>query len=683
MLTEDGSIIQACINGESEAFGILVDKYKAGIYAFIYSKIRDFHDAQDLTQEVFLQAYKSLGGLRMWESFAFWLYRIASNHCKRWIKNRSKRPDLEFIEDKKDDELHASSVNSFQEDQKYKEIQEALELLPDIYREVLMLYYYGGMNSLDIARALGISPTAIRHRLSRARKQLKEDILSSMNQAFEEYKLQANFTFRIVQVAQNIHIKPVSNITKLPWGISIATGFLFVAIGVMSNYGFLDYFHGVPSIHKIGNTDKTKINEINIDKVFYYQEPFSSKKHGGNKNDILKFSDYEEMDGNAVNPVLDNGPIGSWDYGGINSPSVIFDGSEYKMWYHGWHPKDFGKEESHGIGYAISKDGISWKKYANNPVLTGSKGEWDESGIAWFTVIFDKNEYKMWYTSNYDIGLATSNDGLSWTKCDANPVLISRTGKETDSDVIYSPSVVFDGSKYKMWYTIENVKSNRKYIGYATSPNGISWIKYPENPVLSSDEEDISFPYVIFRVNEYKMWYRTSKPGSFGYATSKDGIVWIKHHDPELKVGGTEAWDSDGLGAACVVHDGTKYKMWYDGYDNLTHTRVGYASGTDPWKFKGLEAKLTKNFGLDARIPYKISEGAVVKAFIYEWLKYEGPLVRTLDLGYKSAGDYTSKDKAIYWDGKDENGKHVKSGYYDCVIKAGRYTGASRIVISR
>jgi DNA-directed RNA polymerase specialized sigma24 family protein len=47
--TEDGCIIQECLNGEPEAFGILVDKYKAGIYAFAYAKIRDFHDAQDVT----------------------------------------------------------------------------------------------------------------------------------------------------------------------------------------------------------------------------------------------------------------------------------------------------------------------------------------------------------------------------------------------------------------------------------------------------------------------------------------------------------------------------------------------------------------------------------------------------------------------------------------------------------
>ncbi len=84
MRTEDGRIIQECLKGDPSAFGMLVDKYKAGVYAFIYDKLRDFRDAQDVTQEVFEKAYRNLHSLRNWESFTFWLYRIARNrYCWR------------------------------------------------------------------------------------------------------------------------------------------------------------------------------------------------------------------------------------------------------------------------------------------------------------------------------------------------------------------------------------------------------------------------------------------------------------------------------------------------------------------------------------------------------------------------------------------------------------------------
>ncbi|MFC1715543.1 RNA polymerase sigma factor [Candidatus Poribacteria bacterium] len=60
MRTEDGSIIYECLNGKPEGFGILVDKYKAGVYAFVCAQVRNFQDAQDVTQEVFIQAYRDL-----------------------------------------------------------------------------------------------------------------------------------------------------------------------------------------------------------------------------------------------------------------------------------------------------------------------------------------------------------------------------------------------------------------------------------------------------------------------------------------------------------------------------------------------------------------------------------------------------------------------------------------------
>ena len=60
MRTEDGYLIHKCLNGEKEAFGFLVDKYKTSVYAFAYSLLWNFHDAEDITQEVFLKAFRKL-----------------------------------------------------------------------------------------------------------------------------------------------------------------------------------------------------------------------------------------------------------------------------------------------------------------------------------------------------------------------------------------------------------------------------------------------------------------------------------------------------------------------------------------------------------------------------------------------------------------------------------------------
>ncbi len=69
MRTEDGYIIHKCLNGDKAAFGLLVDKYKASIYALAYTKLGNFHDAEDVTQEAFTKAYQKLRTLRRYDSF--------------------------------------------------------------------------------------------------------------------------------------------------------------------------------------------------------------------------------------------------------------------------------------------------------------------------------------------------------------------------------------------------------------------------------------------------------------------------------------------------------------------------------------------------------------------------------------------------------------------------------------
>ena len=232
MRTEDGSIIQECFDGKPEAFGMLVDKYKGGIFAFVYGRLGRLQDAQDVTQEVFVEAYRGLHSLRRWESFVFWLYRIARNLCVDWIKTESRRPDSEFIEDQDPNVLESPSLDSYREGQLCESLREALDALPDTYREVLMLHYFGGMAIKEIARAVGASPAAIGKRLSRARSQLREEMVAMMDTAFEGQRLQASFTFRVVEAVKHIKINPMPRMAGLPWGLSLAVGIIVTVLSL-------------------------------------------------------------------------------------------------------------------------------------------------------------------------------------------------------------------------------------------------------------------------------------------------------------------------------------------------------------------------------------------------------------------------------------------------------------------
>ncbi len=146
MKTEDGYIIYKCLNGDSEAFGFLVDKYRAAVYAFAYTRLYNFHDAEDVAQEVFLKAYKNLRTLRRWDSFASWLYRITANLCKNWLRAQSRRPDGDFAEDQDPAKLEVTSEDSYRQELVYESVREALNSLPEMYSQALTLHYFGGMN---------------------------------------------------------------------------------------------------------------------------------------------------------------------------------------------------------------------------------------------------------------------------------------------------------------------------------------------------------------------------------------------------------------------------------------------------------------------------------------------------------------------------------------------------------
>ena len=161
MYTEDGYIIGKCLNGESAAFGLLVDKYKSSVYALAYTKLNNFHDAEDITQEVFIKAYQKLSTLKRRDNFLAWLFSITVNSCKNFLTSRARRPDGDYIEDQDVTLWNAPSIDAYRSESAAESIREAIDQLPEIYRQTLTLYYLGGLSSKEIARFLGTSVNTV------------------------------------------------------------------------------------------------------------------------------------------------------------------------------------------------------------------------------------------------------------------------------------------------------------------------------------------------------------------------------------------------------------------------------------------------------------------------------------------------------------------------------------------
>jgi len=283
MRPEDRYIIHKCLNGDPAAFGILVDKYKASIYALAYSKLRNFHDAEDITQEAFTKAYQKLRTLRWWDDFPAWLYAITSNLCKNWIRSQSARPDRDFVADQDPDVIKRPSMDSYREGLMRESLHEALDSLPEIYRQALTLYYLGGMSTREIARFLRTSPNTIAQRLKRARAKLKEEMIAMMSTTFEEQRLQAGFTFRIVEAVKRIRIKPMPRLAELPWGLSLATGIIITVMSIGSHLSIINPMSTSMSSSLPNEAKVLKVGEISVDVLKISHIPFIPSKQGNGK----------------------------------------------------------------------------------------------------------------------------------------------------------------------------------------------------------------------------------------------------------------------------------------------------------------------------------------------------------------------------------------------------------------
>jgi predicted GH43/DUF377 family glycosyl hydrolase len=156
--------------------------------------------------------------------------------------------------------------------------------------------------------------------------------------------------------------------------------------------------------------------------------------------------------------------------------------------------------------------------------------------------------------------------------------------------------VFFDGAIYRMWYTGYN--GSNLCIGYATSSDGITWTKL-NDPVLDggspgSWDEAVLDVSVTYDGTTYHMWYRGDDGSTtrIGYATSLDGVIWVKYDDPStvnppydqsdpvINPGNPGSWDSIWIMHPTVIFDGTTYHMWYMGWDGNI-PRIGYATSPD------------------------------------------------------------------------------------------------------
>ena len=234
MKTSDFALIRRTLDGDQNAFTVLVNKYQKWVHTLVWRKTGDFHIAEEITQDVFLKVYKKLSTLKPSDHFTGWLYVIATRHCIAWF--RKKRLPTTSLDAMPVSELEEFCYTQYETElgeqtslERQRDIvKRLLQKLPESERTVVTLHYLAEMSCEKISEFLGVSPNTIKSRLHRARARLKkqEHLLHDVSSIFQ---VSPTLTENIMREIAQIKPTPPS-VAKpwVPWGISFAATFLVI-----------------------------------------------------------------------------------------------------------------------------------------------------------------------------------------------------------------------------------------------------------------------------------------------------------------------------------------------------------------------------------------------------------------------------------------------------------------------
>lgn len=264
----------------------------------------------------------------------------------------------------------------------------------------------------------------------------------------------------------------------------------------------------------------------------------------------------------------ENNPVFGPGVGTVFDVAVLKEGSKFRMW--------FSWRDNNSIGLTESMDGVHW----GDPVVALAPND----GSGWETkvnrpyVLRKDGSYHLWYTGQTEqgscLGYAVSPDGIHWTRQSDQPILKPESTWEKNS--VMCPSVLYDETtgQFRMWYSGGEFYEPDA-IGYATSPDGIHWSRYSNNPIFLPQTD---IPWESSRVTgcqviEHAGWhimfyigFNADSIANIGLARSKDGITgWERHPQNPILQPDANGWDADSVFKPYAIFDNPRWMLWYNG----------------------------------------------------------------------------------------------------------------------
>ncbi|MEX2402585.1 MAG: sigma-70 family RNA polymerase sigma factor [Balneolales bacterium] len=170
-------IIDEILSGNTDVYRILVNRYSAMVFHIVRGFEKDEGEVEDLAQQIFVNAYERLSSFNQNSKFSSWLYSVAANHCRDYVKN-IRRLNIRF-DDMEQGYLETALIYPAGPSQELETkeldqlLHQAIKQLKEEYSEPFLMKYRGGLDYDIISERLGVSVSALKVRVHRARKELK------------------------------------------------------------------------------------------------------------------------------------------------------------------------------------------------------------------------------------------------------------------------------------------------------------------------------------------------------------------------------------------------------------------------------------------------------------------------------------------------------------------------------
>lgn len=200
----DTGLVRRTLAGDKDAFGDLVCRYQGLVYGLAYHRVGNFADAEDVAQDVFVKAFRTLHQLEQPGRFAAWLKTITANECSTWNRRHQLVMSLEEVEIMPS--YAALAEEKSRQREKRTEVLQAVDSLPEKSRLVVTLHYLSGLSCAEIGEHLDMSANAVAQHLNRARKQLKEMLMAEIKEDYVTNRLSENF---VEEVLERVSMHPI------------------------------------------------------------------------------------------------------------------------------------------------------------------------------------------------------------------------------------------------------------------------------------------------------------------------------------------------------------------------------------------------------------------------------------------------------------------------------------------